>query len=102
MAYKKVGFNALYASLEDCLPFQCDDANSADVGTTMPGSSDTAETGRISRQRKAFEGSTLRDLSEIFDELSHCDLYTGTLDKMGQEYLPSYERYDHRINCVAK
>ncbi|XP_022706841.1 uncharacterized protein LOC111270726 isoform X3 [Varroa jacobsoni] len=92
MAYKKVGFNALYASLEDCLPFQCDDANSADVGTTMPGSSDTAETGRISRQRKAFEESTLRDLSEIFDELSHCDLYTGTLDKMGQEYLPSYER----------
>ncbi|OQR71446.1 hypothetical protein BIW11_10991 [Tropilaelaps mercedesae] len=98
LAYKKVGFNALYASLQDCLPFNFEEESLDSAGerfnSALPPcrSLRKPETEADQSVDKAFKSATLKDLSEIFDELSACDLFTGALDRVGEECLPSYER----------
>lgn len=99
MAYKKVGFNALYASLQDCLPTASDSIELCATVTSVkngcwgdPVAAAEGEPAVETPERKTFESATLKDLSEIFEELSVCDVFTGGLDKVGVSYLPSYER----------
>ncbi|XP_018496544.1 uncharacterized protein LOC100901223 [Galendromus occidentalis] len=85
IAFKKVGFNALYASLEDCLPFEFDDVMlDTSNGATLPD--------KTLKRPTEFVSATVKDFARIFDEFSTNDLFLGCLKRMGEECLPSYER----------
>lgn len=86
VAFKKVGFNALYASLEDCLPFEFDDI-------LLDVKNDDSSEAVARKKPTKFESETVKDLSRMFDEFSANDSFTGCLDRMGEECLPSYERF---------
>lgn len=82
-----MGFNALYASLEDCLPFEFEDVLLKTAGRTSRPDENVAP-----KRSSSFEAATIKDLSQIFDEFSTNDLFAGCLGRMGEECLPSYER----------
>ncbi|OQR69373.1 hypothetical protein BIW11_01859 [Tropilaelaps mercedesae] len=100
-AFKKSGFNAFYASLEQCLPFKFEDivlrkpSSISPCTATFVPSSESRNHYEDDHKKIAmtrFHSDTLNDLSEVFDKLAQFDVFTGCLDRMGEECLPNYER----------
>ncbi|XP_022686442.1 ATPase family AAA domain-containing protein 5-like isoform X2 [Varroa jacobsoni] len=99
MTFKKSGFNAFYASLEECLPFEFEDIvmrkpsfSSTEIGESLAQSRRKRHDDKRKKSKAAFNSSVLCSLAEIFDQVSQFDLFAASLDTMGEECLPSYER----------
>lgn len=91
--FKRFGFNAFSASLEQCLPFKF--TSSSESPTSNDDVADKTEQ-KIHHGNKLsaamFNRSMLADLSNVFDQLSEYDVIIGCLEKQGDVSLPNYER----------